>query len=299
MARRDPSDGPDKPAIDAVLTRARHLVAKATAMTVALADLPELPALDPVPAGADQAQLHAIAVLYLAAELENAKVVPVVETLASLGMSGGLPFDLGTAAEPLAAFWRTRNERYAAAERQAVFDRLFGAPKTDSGDGFDLLFVDLCSVLYHSHDGFVQQGAVSVQRAVGIRTHALSLIEYFASRGSATAAFAANEMLAAIHQALGILDHPEIKVAFGARNLWDVVRIVSLRYSREQPVTAPHVRRGRAGLEILSWVGDNLPLFNSGGALQLTADDPIIGAAGEWIEDSLALTEAPMRAAAA
>ena len=75
----------------------------------------------------DSAQLQTAASLYLASELESARVIVAAETIAGLAASGGLRGDTGEASEMLFQFWRSRNERFTAQERQAFFARLFGS----------------------------------------------------------------------------------------------------------------------------------------------------------------------------
>src|SRR4051794_12551717 len=99
----------------ATLAQATSLAHRAYSSAVSLAleeygDI-DLPGLTPATAE-DQAQLRAVAPLYLAAQLEESQLLPVVETLSALAVSGGLSVDLGPAATQIEAFWRQRNERF-------------------------------------------------------------------------------------------------------------------------------------------------------------------------------------------
>src|SRR5690242_4865127 len=114
---RDPLD------LNRVLTHAFALLDQAEARAVALEDLGniELPPVTPA-SDADQATVRAVATLYFAAELEAAMLIPTVELLCGLAMSGGLSTDLGDASALIAGFWQARNERFTAAERRAFFE---------------------------------------------------------------------------------------------------------------------------------------------------------------------------------
>src|SRR4051812_8595830 len=119
------------PVADALLASALstggRLVARATEphLTVALDQLGDIDIPEPVSAHIDEAQLRALATLYLAADLEAAGLIQSVEALAGLA-STGLSIDLGGAEPMLADWWRRRHERATAAERSAFFSRLFG-----------------------------------------------------------------------------------------------------------------------------------------------------------------------------
>ena len=98
--------------LDLVLAQAVALVARAQTRALALSldtfgDI-ELPPTAPVTED-DQALLRSIAPLYLAAQLESARLVPAVELLSGLAISGGLRVELGPGAGLIASFWRQRN----------------------------------------------------------------------------------------------------------------------------------------------------------------------------------------------
>ena len=108
---------------------------------------------------------------------------------------------------------------------------------------------------------------------------------------SGMTAFAAEEILLTIQNAVQILQQPMIQRAFGARSLWPLVRTVAQRYLNIRPDTASYVTRGKSGLIILSWLADSLPLLSEGGQL-LTLEHPVIGSAVEWLHASLTVREA-------
>src|SRR5687767_2731552 len=87
-------------AIDRVLALGDRLLAAALGWAAQLdleaIDLPPVLGSEP-----DQARLRALAPLYLAAELESARLVPAVETLAAMLVTGALRAELGTAAPRL------------------------------------------------------------------------------------------------------------------------------------------------------------------------------------------------------
>jgi hypothetical protein len=284
--------------LDDALAEAGRLVTRAEARAAALAELGDLPWPGPVANETDQAHLRAVAVLYLAAELEAAGLVPTAETLAGLAISGGLPVDLGDATDLVASFWRNRHERFSETERRALFDRLFGAGSGD-GEPFELLLIDLCGSLYHLADGLQPGSPAPVNRLVGVRTHARALADHLLTHSGTISAFAARDLLEVVRTALAILTHPRVMAAFLARTPWDVIRSLAQRLHSPDPRTGPHLRRARAGMRILNWLADALPALADASAFRLAPDDPVIAAAGEWIEESLALSEEPAAQVAA
>ena len=123
----------DASSLIAALAQAGGLVEKAHVRAVSLAELGDIDLPGATPASADdQAQIRAIASLYLAAQLEDAALLPAVELLAGLAVSGGLHVDVGSASDLIADFWRQRTERFVEKERRAFFARLFGGDVTDA-----------------------------------------------------------------------------------------------------------------------------------------------------------------------
>lgn len=116
--------------LEASLRHAGRLVAAADLVAIALADLPGFDPIQLPPTSRstiDQAQLRAIAVLYLASELEGAGVVPAADDLTRIARTGSLSVDLGAAAPLVDAFWR--HERATEDERLSLFASLFGGPR--------------------------------------------------------------------------------------------------------------------------------------------------------------------------
>src|SRR5438128_7540232 len=123
--RRPAADAPAGDRLWGAIADAERLIARANAAAFALEDFAvDLP--PPTAVSADSDQLRAIAGLYFASELDAGGLIAAAEALA--GMSGaGVPFALGGAASEVASFWQGRHTRATAAERAALFARLFGA----------------------------------------------------------------------------------------------------------------------------------------------------------------------------
>jgi hypothetical protein len=251
--------------------------------------------LPPVAAGPeDQAHLQVAGPLYLAADVEQAGLLHAAETAAGLFASGGRPGDVGAAGALLERFWQTRSQRFAAAERMALYARLFdewsGATLSVPGavnDEFGTLMIDLCEAVARAADGSsLSQGPV--------RTAAESLAENLLPRVGGIAAFAARELLGTVHQAIAILEVPALQRTFAAHSLWEAVHAI---VESEQPgavaeSSVEHVNRGSAGLTVLTWLAGVLPALGAATGALIGAQSPVLEAATAWLQASLAIAEA-------
>lgn len=291
------------PIADAVLvsavSAAERLAARATAhgLAVTLDQLGDIDIPEPAAARIDEAQLRALATLYLSADLESAGIIPSVEALAGLASTGAVTVDLGGAAPLLADWWRRRHDRVSAAERHAFFSRLFGtAPGPVSADAarnvqFEDRMLELCEALYKLDEiptGDPYGGSAQQTR---VRSAARNLTENLGDAGGGITAFMAGEIITALRQALAIIGHPDLRGAFAARDVWGVVagvgRIAGVRF--DPP--APYVRRGRAGMTVIAWLADvSGRLSGQGGAL-VAIGHPVVGSAIDWIEATLDIGE--------
>jgi hypothetical protein len=247
--------------LEDTLRQADGLVRAARALSVSLAELPAIDLPAPSAASIDQAQLRAVAVLYLASELEDAGVVAAAEQVMRLARSGGLTVDLGAATPLLQKFWLSRNERSSAGERQSFFGGLFGYAAGPDLAGqapnrhFEDRMIDLCEALYKIDE---QGAAVSwggVEQQARVRTTAQRLLEVIERGTSGITVFLAGDILGTLKDALAILTHPAVLAAFGSRTLGQVVVSIHRRL-RLPAVTGfdEHRRRGQSGMTIVSWL---------------------------------------------
>ncbi|HEY0406403.1 MAG TPA: hypothetical protein VGC89_11795 [Pyrinomonadaceae bacterium] len=291
-------DGEQAGAIDRAIALGERLIAAAESFAFQL-DIGDVD-LPPVTVGseADQSHLRSVAPLYLASELELARLLPATEMLAGLYVSGAVSADVGAAAPLLAAFWHNRTERFSVPERQAFFARLFGesaGPVVASRGGgrntnFESLMIDLAEAL----TGMAQGAGTGpdAARFFHLQTTASQLVVNLLPRSGGIATFAARDLLTAIKQAIEILKLPALQQALGARSVWGVVQnIVRLYLNERESDIGSHVTRGKAGMLMLAWLAESLPLLGSSTAQLVPAGDKAIGAAYTWMQASLALHE--------
>lgn len=289
QARFAPTRPP--PDLGPALALARRLVASARQLAVSLdASAPFFIDLPPDAAGPDdQARLQSAATLYLAADLEAAGLLPAAESLAELAATGGIQADFGLAASQLATFWRGRHTRFAPAERLAFYAQLFGrtdgaplASEHGVNDQFEPAMIDLTDA--------IGQAGTGPAADVRVRAAARELSNNLLPRSGGVALAAAGDLLTSIQQALDLLKHPAVQQATGSRGLWDVVRYVARRLHGGSPDPQTHVARGKAGMAVIAWLAGVLPRAGFGSLV--APGDPVVDAAVEWLQASLALHEA-------
>lgn len=289
--------------LGAALAHGARLVERATAQGLAfgLDQLGDLDIPEPEMARVDKAQMRALATLYLAADLEPAGIIPAVEALAGLASTGALGADLGAAGPLVAHWWQHRTQRPNAAERDAFFARLFGtsdgpvAAEAPRNVQFEDRMLELCESLYKLDDpasggSGPTGGTVAQARA---RNAAKGLVENLGNASGGITAFLAGEIVAMLKDAFAIVGHAELRRAFAARDLWDVVGAVGrIAHSSFRPA-APYVRRGKAGMIVIAWladVADRLAGPTAGPIVSI--GDPVVGAAIDWLEATLDIGEA-------
>lgn len=280
------------PALDLALGQAARLVGRAAAFAFALDEI----GIDLPPASGaqvDQAQLRAIAGLYLVSELERAGVIEAAESLAAL--SGGR--DYGAAAADIAAFWRGRHERLSPAERHASFAALFGQEDAELPAGapvnahfFDAM-VEMTEALYKLDELAAAGERGGIAQQARVRRAARTLVEGLAGAASGLTLFLAEDLLQTMRSALAIFRHPAILGLFAVRDLWGAV--ASARRLGRLPTrpAADHMRRGKAGMTVLAWVAEASPHLEEGGQPLVGLDNPVIAAAIEWLEASLSIAD--------
>ena len=286
--------------VASALAASERLVAQATAPGLAFAldqlgdiDIPE-PELDRI----DKAQLRALATLYLAADLEPAGIIPAVETLAGLASTGATSLDLGGTEPLLAEWWRNRQDRVSAAERNAFFSRLFGtsagpvAAEGGRNADFEDRMLGLCEALYKLDELSTGDPYGGTTQQARVRAAARGLVENLGQAGGGITAFMATEIIDALKQAFAILGHPDMRRNFAARDIWDVVGGIG-RISRKRFRPAgPYIRRGKAGMTVIAWLADVSGQLGRIGGPIVAIGHPVVGSAIDWIEATLDIGEA-------
>jgi hypothetical protein len=274
--------------LDVLVGDAGKLVASAASFAIALDQIGiELPPLHA--AQIDQAQLRAIASLYLASEMENVGLIPAVETLAGLVRSGAFGVNVGAATPLLLNFWQNRNQRASREEREHCFASLFsgGAGR----DGFIDTMLALCEALYKLDENAVNANYGGTSQQMRVRSSAGRVLGHLLSSAGGITVFLAQEILQSLRDAIAILKQPNLLAALGARDVWTAIdRIDRMAHTPHRDARL-FVQRGRAGMTVLTWLADAAPLLDKQAMVLVKLDHPVIGAALDWMQAALAIEE--------
>ena len=283
--------------LEVVLAHGWQLLSVAESFAVAF-NLPDLGVVQLPPSlgsPEDQANLRVIAPLYLVAELEIAQVLPIAEILSGLFVSGSLPINLDSSAQLLVEFWQQRHNRLSQRERSSIFARLFGSPSgatlaVENGRNinFEALMIGLAKAIYDKEA--VNLSGTSPTSEVHIRLASQQLASNLLVRSGGIVTYAARNLLQTLQEAINILKQVPLQQALGAHSMWQAIQIAAHRYLGKSINITIHVRRGQAGMIILSWLAEILPKLETLGTQTLVATEhPVIPAAIQWLQASTSL----------
>jgi hypothetical protein len=226
------------------------------------------------------AQIRVSGVLYWAAELEQAGLLPFVEALAEGVASGAVMEPLGAAVHELIRFWRGREQRFTGPERRALFARVLGdSLPTPGGDGVEPLLAALVQTLTAIGRAGVGGGTGGLQARAVVQAQSLGAV--LSARGVGIAGFAARDVAAQVRAALGVLRNADVVRAMGGGGPWMIVTRHAPRFLGRRVDPERHVGRAQAGMKVLSWIADEAPRLDSG-ALRIERGAPVIHDAETW-----------------
>lgn len=243
-------------------------------------DLPTLgPASGETPSAAT---LRVFGSLYLAAELEQAGVVPIAELLAD--QRDSLNLTSYDAAAKLDDFATRERGWYDRAGRVALYARLFGVGPGATNDAGALVnrdFASLLASLCHALTSAVTtstSGTLGPSTIAGIQAAATALLENLAARALGNTLLAAQRIEDQVRHAVDVLRDQAICALVGARTLQEtIVNILGK--------DAPDVQRlldlGTAGQKVIVWLADELPQLtgdSDGSALAAAAGSAAVSA---------------------
>jgi hypothetical protein len=236
--------------------------APASSMEINLPDLDEATDVEIV-----RENLHAVQAIYFAYMLEEMRLPQVVERIVELFRGGLLPLGRGKAGDYLFNYYKKSGERITEGERRDLYMRVFGAPGGDPGNNqpnreFNELWLRFISAV----SSFARQLTVDrllrshIPVAVSqeqVRKAGRDLAANLSLHGYGIAYFAATELQSMILEFRDKLSDPEIKGAFGARDMWQVVDQVNANYLGGTRNTHRYRTQARAGAVIIRWLANH------------------------------------------
>jgi hypothetical protein len=166
-------------------------------------------------------------VLYAASVLEELSLVELVERLNELNQNKMLSIGAGEASNLLHEFWDQGYKRMPAARRAAVYDGLFGAGNAAFAGQLQMLTTALAD------DG---DPAAVAPAAEALRAN---LAEHAAGDDTAKAA---TELRGALGEIGAVLSDVELRAAYGAGDMWELVENVTREFGGDADVQAVRER---------------------------------------------------------
>jgi len=227
--------------------------------------LPDLE--EPVDVEIIAANLHATQAIYFSYMLEEMRLFQVVDQIVELFRQGMLPLGKGKAGDYLYNYYKKSNERINEMERRELYMRAFGSPGGDPDASlpnrdFNELWLRFVSAV----SAFSRQLTVekllrnSIPMAVSqeqVRKSGRDLAANLSLHGYGIAYFAAVELQQTIIEFRDLLQNPEIRGAFGARDMWQVIDQVNATYLGGNRNTQRYRTQARAGAVIIRWLANS------------------------------------------
>jgi len=236
--------------------------APASAMEIMLPDLDEATDVE-----IQRENLHAAQAIYFAYMLEEMRLPQVVERIVELFRAGLLPLGRGKAGDYLYNYYKKSADRITEGERRDLYMRLFGAPGGNpNGNEPNRDFNELWLRFVSAVSTFARQLSVdrllrtNIPVAVSqeqVRKAGRDLAANLSLHGYGIAYFAATELQSMILEYRDKLSDPELRGAFGARDMWQVIDQVNANYLGGTRNTHRYRTQARAGAVIIRWLANH------------------------------------------
>jgi hypothetical protein len=251
-------------------------------------DLPDLEARADV--DIQENNLRAVEAIYFSAMLEEVKFFQVVDKLIELFQKGMLPIGKGNAGDKLYDYWRKSVTRFTEIERHNLYFRVFGFPGGDATlSNPNREFTDLWMRFVSAVSSLLRQIRVDQMLRTSlpplgisqgeVRKAGRDLAANLSLHGYGVAHFAATDLQNQVNDIIAILSEPEIKNAYGARDMYQVIEQVSIFELGGAKNGTRYRSLATSGAIIIAWLAKNAhdlcsahkPLFD---IQELTQQDP-------------------------
>ena len=234
-------------------------------------DLPDLEAQSDIEIQADN--LRAMQAIYFSAQLEDLKVFQVVDKLVELFQNGMLPLGKGNAGNILYDYWKQAIKRMTETERRNLYFRTYGFPGGDAAAGApNREFNDLWLRFISAVSSYARQVTVENLLRTNIpipvtqqqvKKSARDLGANLSLHGYGIGYFAATELQDQIREIIGLLSDPDIKTAYGARDMWQVIdQVASLELGGAKN-SIRYRTMATSGAIIIRWLAEHAPVLVS------------------------------------
>jgi hypothetical protein len=205
--------------------------------------------------------VRAVAAIYFSAMLEEMRLYAVAEKVAEHFMIGMVPISRGPAGDRLYRWIKDAPERFTEIERRSVYGRVLGVAE---GAATDLVpnreFTDLWIRFLSTVSLQAREELSTEMRRVSqeqVLKTGRDLAVNLSLHGYGIAHPAAVEMQSLIHQIREMLSAPELLMAYGVNDIWQLVDRINAMYLGGYVNGVRYRTMAQAGANIIIWLADN------------------------------------------
>lgn len=232
-------------------------------------DLPDLEEIEDENIIADN--VRAMGPMIVSAMFEELKVFQVVDRIVEQFQQGMLPIGPGKAGKALYRYWRDAPNRMNEQERRNFASITLGIPGGNPNGMINSEFNDLWLRFVSSVSSFIRQNEVdTLLRSATpspishqqVRKAARDLAGNLSLHGYGMAHFAAREVQAQVKFMIDLLQDPEIRGCYGARDMWQVVDQVATYELGGAKTSSRYRTLATCGTIITAWLANNVQRIN-------------------------------------
>jgi hypothetical protein len=203
--------------------------------------------------------------IYVAAMFEAIKLFQVADRLVELLQLGMLPLGAGTAGDLLHGYSMDSPNRITESERQRFYSRVLGIAGGDEDvEVPNAEFPELWLRFISTVSDYARQSRVDDMPAPDASTGEQQVGEAgrdlainLSSHGSGVAHFVATVLLKQIKAAIALLEQPEIRNTYGARDWYQVVDQVAALELGGAKSSTRYLAKATAGATVMAWLAKN------------------------------------------
>jgi hypothetical protein len=207
-----------------------------------------------------------VGALICASALDELKAFEVVDRIAEKFRRGDLPLK-GRAGRYLVDYWREAPGRMSEAERRASYASVFGGTTDQSGVAINKDFQSIWLRFISSVSSFAREANADrltrLAPETGASEHeakkaAGDLTANIAGYSSAVPLAAAGSLQKQIEDMIKLLGDEELRAAFGAADMWQVIEQVAAAELGVPCDASKHRCLASSGMTIACWLADNV-----------------------------------------
>jgi hypothetical protein len=233
----------------------------------------------------ESSNVEAIGPMICAAMFDELKAFQVVDKLVELSQNGMLPISVSGAGAMLYQYWKDTPNRMSEGERRNFYALTLGQPGGSVNGSANKDFNDLWIRMVSSVSQVVRQKTADqllrAQLPAGItqqqvRKAARDLAMNLSAHGYGMVNCAARDLQDQINKMIKLLDHPDIKNAYGAKDMWQVIDQVATLELGGARNSARYRTLATCGAIITKWLAQNVTKFNKATSIEPVIDVDLV-----------------------